>query len=604
MRNSYLVICATLIVASGSLCSQELTFTDVTVSAGVDYLQHRYETPPSSNLQVYLTGGAAAADYDNDGFVDLFVTLADADDILFRNNGDGTFTDVTDQAFDGFDLNAKTNGAQWGDVDNDGDQDLYVTAIEFTRYFLFINDGNGHFTEAAVDRNADLTGADMHFGFSAAFGDYDLDGYLDLHTTEWRQDFQVKDGTPFNAKLFRNLGTENPGHFVDVTDMAGVNMESVPYTNPNQENIFEAQSFSNRFTDLDNDGYPDLVIASDHTTSRLYWNNQDGTFTDGTVDSNTGTDHFGMGSSTADYDNDGDLDWYVTSIYDDLPDVPTRNGNRLYRNDGNRVFTDVTDAANVRNGEWGWATSFADFDNDGDLDIAQTNGVDFLPPFFNPAVHEDFIDDPCRMWLNNGDGTYVESASTTGFTDTRSGKGLLTFDYDNDGDLDVFITNNGEHPVLYRNDVANGNNWLKVKTIGTESNRDGICAFLTVTPDLGSPNDFLCREVNGGNNMISQDDRTVHFGLADDSQIDKLSIRWPSGITQVYFDVDCNQLLTITESIQGDVNLDGNVDLLDIQPFVDRILSSDFLLQADINGDGLIDLTDVAPFVRILSGGC
>ena len=589
---------------AGLVVGQNPQFTNVTRSAGVDYVQHNHATAPGSNLQVYITGGAAAADYNNDGFVDLFVTRLDASDILFENNGDGTFSDVTAQAFPAFDPTVQTNGAQWGDIDNDGDQDLYVTSIESNRYHLYINNGMGQFTEAAVDRGADISGVDLHFGFSATFGDYDLDGYLDLHTTEWRQDFQVQSGTPFNARLLRNLGSVNPGHFEDVTDAAGVNMENVPYTNSNQVNLFEAQSFSNRFCDLDRDGYPDLVIASDHGTSRLYWNNQDGTFTDGTDQTNTGTDYFGMGSSVADYDNDGDLDWYVTSIFDDLPDVETRDGNRLYRNEGNRNFTDVTDAANVRNGEWGWATAFADFDNDGDLDIAQTNGVDFPPPFYFEPVHADFIDDPCRMWLNNGNGVFTESATETGFDDTRSGKGLLTFDYDNDGDLDVFITNNGDHPVLYRNDSTNSNHWLKVRTIGTISNRDGVCAFLTAIPDLGSPEQLICREVNGGNNMISQDDRVVHFGLGSHTQIDKLMIQWPSGIEQFYFDVDSNQLLTITEALQGDANLDGTLNLLDVSPFVSQIINVTYSPEADVNGDGVVDLLDVAPFVRILTGGC
>lgn len=611
-RSVILILSLATFLGHCSCCfGQIVTFTDVTQSAGVDYVQHNHVTAPTANLQVFITGGAAAADYDNDGYVDLFVTRLDDSDILFRNNGDGTFSDVTDQAFPPFDLSYQTNGAQWGDIDNDGDQDLYVTSIESTRYHLFINDGNGQFSEAASQRNADLAGQDLHFGFSATFGDYDLDGYLDLHTTEWRQDFQVQKGTPFNARLLRNQGVTNPGYFVDVTDAAGVNMESVPYTNPSQVDLFEAQSFSNRFSDLDGDGYPDLVIASDHGTSRLYWNNQDGTFTDGTDAGNTGTDFFGMGSSVADYDNDGDLDWYVTSIYDDLENVPTRDGNRLYRNDGNRIFTDVTDAANIRNGEWGWAVSFADFDNDGDLDIAQTNGVDFPAPFFVPTAHEDFIDDPCRLWINDGKGVFAETATATsftdsrsGFTDTRSGKGLLTFDYDNDGDLDVFITNNGDHPVLYRNDSTHSNHWLKVKTVGSVSNRDGVCAFLTVTPDLATPELFVCREVNGGNNMISQDDRTVHFGLGAKTVVDKLAIRWPSGIEQVYFDVDTNQLLTIFESIQGDANQDGTVDLLDVSPFVNQLINGNYSLEADVNGDGGVDLLDVAPFVRILTGDC
>ena len=585
-----------------SLKAQTVQFTDVTQSAGVDYVQHNHIEAPTSNRQVFMTAGAAAADYDNDGHVDLFVTRLDDDDILFRNNGDGTFSDVTSQAFPSFDSNYQTNGAQWADIDNDGDQDLYITSIESNRYHLYINDGNGQFTEQAVARGVDITGSDLHFGQSASFGDYNLDGYLDMHVTEWREDFQITEPTPFNAKLFLNAGSSNPGVFTDVTNAAGVNMEDVPFSDPvNHPDRFEAQSFSTRFTDLDRDGWPDLIVASDHGTSRLYWNNHDGTFLDGTVAGNVGTDKFGMGSTVGDYDNDGDLDWYVTSIYDDLAQVPFRDGNRLFENNGDRTFTDVTDAADVRNGDWGWGVAFADFDNDGDLDIAQTNGIDWPAPFFAPPFHEDFIDDPCRLWLNDGDSTFTESSVATGFTDTRSGKGLLTFDYDNDGDLDVFITNNGEHPVLYRNDGTNLGNWLKIKAQGTISNRDAICAFMTVTPDSSQPSVAYCREVDGGSNFLGQNDKTVHFGVGSAVTLDEVRIEWPSGIVQTYHNVPTNQTMNIVEAIQGDVNQDGQVDLLDVQPFVGLIQSSTYQPEADINGDGMVTLLDINPFIDILS---
>ena len=605
MKNYNTILMVFLFAAcfSSGLChAQNVSFTDVTLSAGVDYVQHNYVEAPSSNRQIYMTGGAAAVDYDGDGYVDLFVTRLDDSDILFRNNGDGTFSDVTAQAFPPFDLSYKTNGAQWGDIDNDGDPDLYITSIESDRYHLYVNDGNGQFTEQAVARGVDLTGSDLHFGQSASFGDYNLDGYLDLHVTEWREDFQVEKGTPFNARLFLNAGPSNPGFFSDVTDAAGVNMESVPFSDPdNHPNRFEAQSFATRFSDMDGDGYPDLVISSDHGTSRLYWNNQDGTFLDGTTAANVGTDKFGMGSTVGDYNNDGLLDWYVTSIYDDLPSVPFRDGNRLFVNNGDRTFTDMTDAANVRNGDWGWAASFADFDNDGDLDLTHTNGIDWPAPFFSDTFHGDFVADPNRMFLNNGDGTFTESAMITGFADSRSGKGLLTFDYDNDGDLDVFVTNNGEHPVLYRNDGTGYGNWLKISTEGTQSNRDGVCVFATVTPDLNDPSTIYCREVDGGSNFLGQNDRTLHFGVGSATVLDEVRMEWPSGIVQTFFDVATNQTLVVVEALQGDVNLDGTVDLLDISPFVALVVGDGFQAEADINGDGVVDLLDVAPFVNILT---
>ncbi|MEM8680869.1 MAG: VCBS repeat-containing protein, partial [Planctomycetota bacterium] len=352
------------------------------MTAGVDYRQHNYEEAPNDDRQVYMTGGAAAGDYNNDGWVDLYVTRLDAPDILFENQG-GTFVDVTTSAFGPNPMNIASNGAQWGDIDNDGDQDLYVTSIGTTGYQLYINDGNGQFSEQAVMRNAGVTGSDPHYGMSTSFGDYDLDGYLDIHTTEWREDAQIDyQDLPYNARLLRNAGASNPGHYTDVTVAAGVAMDDVPINgNPLR---FEAQSFSSRFTDLDRDGHPDLIVASDHRTSRLYWNNGDGTFLDGTVAAGVGTDEYGMGSTVGDFDGDGDLDWFVTSIDDDLYQVPQRDGNRLYRNEGNRVFTDATDDAGVRHGDWGWGASFVDFDNDGDWDIAHTNGMDWPSPFFVP----------------------------------------------------------------------------------------------------------------------------------------------------------------------------------------------------------------------------
>lgn len=602
LSNSFIAAVVAVGVFTCAAVGQNVQFTDVTQSAGVDYIQHNYAKAPSANRQVYLTAGAAAADYDGDGNVDLFVTRLDDDDILFRNNGDGTFSNVTSQAFPPFDSNFKTNGAQWGDIDNDGDPDLYITCIEANRYLLYVNDGNGQFTEEAIARGVDLTGTDLHFGQCASFADFNLDGYLDMHVTEWREDFQTPEGTPFNARLFQNVGSTNPGVFIDVTDAAGVNMETVPYSDPvNHPSRFEAQSFSTRFSDLDRDGFPDLVIASDHGTSRLYWNNQDGTFLDGTVAANTGTDKFGMGSTVADYDNDGDLDWYVTSIYDDLPNVPFRDGNRLYQNNGDRTFTDATDAANVRNGDWGWGVAFADFDNDGDLDLAQTNGTDWPSPFFSEEFHGDFINDPCRMWLNDGNGVFTESAIATGFDDTRSGKGLLTFDYDNDGDLDVFVTNNGNHPILYRNDGTNYGNWLKIKTSGTSSNRDGICAFITVTPDLSQPSTAYYREVDGGSNFLGQNDKTAHFGVASNAILDEVRIEWPSGIVQTFCDVAVNQTLNITEAILGDLNGDEMVSLLDVGPFVSLLSANSYQPEADLNADGVVNLLDVAPFVKALS---
>ncbi len=574
-------------------------FTDVTAAAGINYQQHTYTS--GGTQQVYYTGGATVGDYNNDGWIDIFVTRLDDTDIMYFNNGDGTFTDASTFAFGPTPLNAKTNGCQSADIDNDGDLDIYVTAIEANRYYLYINDGTGVFTEEAQARGADHFGIDTHFGNSIGFGDYDNDGYVDFYFTEWRLDSQNGTGAPMNARLYRNQGASNPGHFTDTTIAAGVYLDLVPSNNPA---VFDTMGFGPRFTDIDRDGHMDLVISGDHQTSRLFWNDGDGTFTDGTDAANVGTDTFGMGSTVADYDGDGDLDWFVTSIYEDNPLRPLRDGNRMYRYDGNRTFTDTTDAIGVRDGAWGWAASLSDFDNDGDLDIAQVNGIIFPEPHYNPTSHFGFDTNQTRFWTNDGSGNFTEVATSLGVTDTRSGKGLIAFDYDKDGDLDMFITNCGQQPILYRNDGGNTNNWLRIDTEGTASNRDGIGAFITVTPDLGTPGEVMVREVDGGSNFLSQNEMTAHFGLGTLGSVDRVMIEWPSGAVQTFNNVNANTTLLAVEPspCPADVNGDGMVTPTDFSAWVGAFNSG--APECDQNGDGMCTPTDFSAWVGNYNAGC
>ncbi len=589
-RVTTVVVLAGTAVGTTTAGPTAVTFTDVTAAAGVSYTQH--SIPMGIAQQAYFTGAAAAADVDNDGWVDLYVTRVDSSDILFRNNGDGTFSDHTIAAFGASPPVVPSNGAQFGDIDNDGDQDLYVLSILTNRYDLYINDGTGQFTEEALLRGAAIDGADTHYGMSSAFGDYDLDGYLDMYTGEWRKDESNPTGAPMNIRLLRNLGAAQPGHFEDVTNAAGVAMDAVPPSNPA---VFDSQGFAPRFTDLDADGLPDLILSSDHQTSRLFWNNGDGTFTDGTDAANVGTDTFGMGSTVGDYDGDGDLDWFVTSIFDNTRE--NRDGNRLYRNDGNRVFTDVTDIADVRDGAWGWGAVFFDADNDGDLDLTHTNGVDFQAPFFNASSHGAFVNDATRFWINDGAGVFTESAVLYGITDSASGKGMLQFDYDRDGDQDLFVTNCGGTPVLYRNDGGNSNNWLRVEVTGTQSNRDGIGAFLTLTPDLGMATVQQVREIDGGNNFLSHDERVAHFGVGDATTLDQLVIRWPSGTVQTLVDIAPNTTLSVTEPVACacDTDASGDVSVVDLLVFLDRWFPGS--PEADFNGDSTVSVVDLLDFL-------
>jgi hypothetical protein len=509
-------------------------FTDVTSGSGISYVQWDPTAPDACGLphgceMEWWTGGAAAADYDNDGWIDLFVTRIHDTDILYRNRGNGTFEDVSQQV--GLTMALHSNGAVWGDIDNDGDLDLYVTAIGDERFFLLVNQG-GTFVEDAVARGAAVPSPAPHAGFSVTMADYDRDGWLDIRTNEWRL-FDSPAEANSHARLLRNLGPTAPGEFEDVTTEAGIADAGLA-----QRGIW---AFTSAFVDFDQDGWLDLANTADFGTSTLFWNNGDGTFSDGTAAAavNTGTSQ--MGTMIGDYDGDGWLDWFVTQIAytEGAWGFHAQTGNAMYRNNGDRTFTDLTDEAGVRHGYWAWGSALFDYDNDGDLDLAQANGYSL-----GPVVYEQ---DPMRFWRNEG-GLFTDLAEVVGVAGNRlSGKGLIVFDYDNDGDLDLFVVNNSAQPSLYRNDGGNTKDWLRVELAGRDRNLQGIGARITVraTPDSAP----MVREIRAGGQLLGQSEITAHFGLGDDCPlVDEVRVRWPeTGEEQVLTDVPRNQLLVIEE---------------------------------------------------------
>jgi hypothetical protein len=532
-----------------------VVYTNVTgtIASGFSGISHVQYSGSATGSGIVRSGGAAAGDFDNDGWVDLFVTRLNNRPLLYHNLGNGTFQNVSVAA--GFTDILPANGPAWGDIDNDGDKDLYVTSTGGTRFYLYINDGidingNVHFTEQAVERGAAVEGA-IRYGQSVTFGDYDRDGFLDIHTTDWGYDVSVS-----TSRLLHNRGSEGAdyrGHFEDKTTEAGLDVYRPSHlSNGGTDNI--AYRHTSTFTDIDRDGDPDLAIASDFKTSQLFWNNGDGTFTDGTIAAGVGTDTDGMGTTVGDFDGDGRLDWFITALVDVPGQIDDHTGNRLYRNNGDRTFADQTDLGGVRDSGWSWGTTFLDHDNDRDLDLFVTNG-------WNPGLP---FPDQSHIYQNDN-GVFTDISNAAGVTDTGQGRGLLSLDYDNDGDLDVFIVNHGAQPILYRNDGGNENDWLKIKVEGTVSNRDGIGAFITVDPDANVVGDEIVREINAGSNFLSQNELTAHFGLGPNSgTIDLISVVWPSGAVQELSNVSANQVLSLVENVMpGDYNGDGQVDAAD-----------------------------------------
>lgn len=343
---------------------------------------------------------------------------------------------------------------------------------------------------------------------SATFFDYDNDGYVDLFLSHWDARWVAGADT---QTVWRNNGA---GSFVSASIASGV-----------AEGIRQRQvdfSFTPNFSDIDGDGDSDLLLARDFGLSQVYLNNGDATFTDVT-DRDVISDQNGMGAAVGDYDNDGDMDWFVTSIYTlDVQDGDLY-GNRLYRNHGSAVFEDVTVSAGVDNGGWGWGSCFADFDNDGDLDLFHVNG-------WNPQFDQDFTQDQVRLFENNGDATFVERAGEIGLDNRGQGRGVVCFDAERDGDVDILITNNGaDHLAYYRNQTGQTNHYLNIRLAGAGANRLGIGAWITVTTGSGTADELTqVRELGGHNNYVSHNPYEVHVGLGNADSAD-VEVRWPDG---------------------------------------------------------------------------
>jgi len=523
--------------------AEKAGLTAVNVFGGVDTKKYIIETTGT---------GVAIFDYDNDGWPDIFVVNGTTlegfpsgegpTNHLYHNNHDGTFTDVTVKA--GLVATGWGQGVCVGDYDNDGWDDLYVTYYGKNR--LYHND-HGVFTEVA--EKAGVAGSGKAWGTGCAFVDYNRDGQLDLIVANY-VDFNpattpvpgegsscVWKGVavmcgPRGLPGAKNILYENRGDgtFADVTKKAHIDQTAGRY------------SFSVSTFDFDDDGWPDIYIASDSAPSILYHNNRDGTFTDvavmaGVAFNEEGREQAGMGTTVADYNGDGRLDIFKTNFSDDTP--------TLYRNDGEGEFSDVTFAAGLglHTQYLGWGTMFFDFDNDGWPDLILANGHVY-PEVDKFHLGSGYME-PRLLYHNNGNGTFTDVSATAGpgITRASAARGLAVGDLWNDGRQSVVINNVYGKPSLVVNTGHYANHWVAFKTVGTRSNRDGIGAKITV--QVGTRT--LVDEVRSGSSYISQNDLRVHFGLGLAVKVDAVHIRWPSGQLERFDNLSIDTIHTLTE---------------------------------------------------------
>ena len=552
-----LAVCA--LIPGGT--AAERWFEDVTERAGVAQ-PHRnrvFDNEYANIMAGYTALGAsvAAADFDGDGFDDLFVTdsAEGGRNHLYRNNGDFTFTDVAEKAgvAAGNDRANASADSLWFDYNSDGRPDLFV--VRFGQSQLYENRGGGRFEE--ITRQAGLVG--YANAITAIAFDYDRDGWLDLFVGCYFQPVNIfNPETPrFFPESFETADNgggliayrnNRNGTFTDVTEKIGLRLNG--------------WTLDLGHADTDNDGWDDLYVAADFGTDR-YFVNRHGTFEDRTEKAIGIDTKKGMNAEWGDYDNDGLLDAYVTNITSDY----MREGNFLWRNNGDHTFTDVSQETGTWDTGWGWGGKFLDYDNDGWLDLYVMNGwVSAGPDSYVPDIFEmiikpgiDFADarnwppmgnkslsgyEKKRLFHNEQGAGFSDHAARHGLDSTRDGRGIAVADFDNDGRLDIFAANANGMPFLYRNVApAAGAHWAAFALEGTTSNRGAVGAQLRVT---AGGKTFL-RFVDGGNSFAGQSSARLHVGLGALDKIDRVEVRWPSGSRQVLDQVPVDRLTRIVE---------------------------------------------------------
>ncbi|HEV2493310.1 MAG TPA: CRTAC1 family protein [Terriglobia bacterium] len=534
-----------------------IQFTNVAQQAGIGF-QH-FQAKRSSQLPEDMGSGAAWGDYDGDGYPDLYVAdiaaplTATPEELaaslggnrLYHNNRDGTFTDVTVAAGVGY--KGLCNGAAWADFDNDGRPDLVATCYDHV--VLYHNRGDGTFEDVSHQ-----AGLDKYHGFwtGASWADYDRDGYADLYVCGYvkyhydaqlagKSSRQFTEMVPYmlNPSSFqpeRNLLFHNNGDgtFTEVAKQAGVDDST-------------GRSLSAAWADFDGDGWPDLYVANDISENKLYLNLHNGRFKDVSNQAWVNEYRGSMGLAVGDWDRDGDLDIFIThwiaqqyALFSNL-----RFNRGITAKPGRLRFQDVADMEGLGQmtlGDIGWGTSFFDYDNDGQLDLFTANGSTFEdekdPSHLRPM--KNFL-----FWQKNPDEGFFEVGAVSGaaFQEEHVGRGAAFADYMNNGRVGIFVVNYQDRPLLLLNDGGSKNSWLKVRLHCTKSNRSGFGAKV----EIESQGEKQFQEIGSQPSYLSQNSLDAHFGLGHATEVDRLTVRFPSGIVREMRNVPANQTVTVDE---------------------------------------------------------
>lgn len=511
----------------GSTTQAQTTFSNVAPSAGIDHVYH---------TMWEMGGGAAIFDYNKDSLLDIYYLGGTARDALYQNNGDGTFTNVAMAAGLGFTDSVITLGITTGDIDNDGYREVFLSTMLGEPNRILKNNGNGTFTDISV--SAGITN-DSLFTLGSSFGDYNKDGYLDIYVSNYVQrprtlfdslgNFASFAHTCSPNTLFLNNGDET---FTDVTNTT--------------QTADTGCALATAFTDYNSDGNLDIWVINDFgawISPNTVYHNTGTAFNNVGNAANIDIGIYGMGIAIGDYDQDLDLDYYITNI----------GRNVLHKNNGNGTFTDTTNAAGVSD-QWliqdslhatGWGTGFMDIDNDSYVDLFVANG-------YMPAVPElkTSLLDPDKLYRNNGDGTFSDISNTIAPDSNHISRGFAFGDVDNDGDIDLvpipglLTVSVDTHKVpLYQNNLNNTNNWLQVSLEGVISNRDAYGAQIKIYINGQS----WIHEIDGGSSHASQHSTIAHFGLGSATIVDSLVIHWPNGLIETVSNIAPNQRLYLTE---------------------------------------------------------